>query len=79
MGLRGMVGTLHMKGSRYPINSTHKSLLLLTLQTELGDDYQLFLLEDAEGKPTAVVLPRKCVLVDPVAFVHFEMGLSQLC
>ena len=27
-------------------------------QAELGDDYQLFLLEDSEGKPTAVVLPR---------------------
>lgn len=27
-------------------------------QAELGDNFQLFLLEDKEEKPTAVVLPR---------------------
>ena len=31
---------------------------MFTLQNELGDGYQLFLLEDREEKPTAVVLPR---------------------
>ena len=28
------------------------------MQNELGDGYQLFLLEDRDDKPTAVVLPR---------------------
>lgn len=27
------------------------------MKAQLGDDYTLFLLEDREGKPTAVVLP----------------------
>lgn len=27
------------------------------MQAELGDDWQLFLLEDKDEKPTAVVLP----------------------
>jgi hypothetical protein len=28
------------------------------MQNELGDDYRLFMLDDAEGKPTVVILPR---------------------
>ncbi len=34
---------------------------LLTLQAELGDDYRLYLLEDTEEKPVAVVLPLSAV------------------
>lgn len=42
--------------SRYasptPLHPSH------TRQAQLGEDYELFLLEDLEGKPTVVVLPR---------------------
>ena len=34
------------------------SLLSSPPKAELGDDYQLFLLEDGDGKPNAVVYPR---------------------
>ena len=49
--------------------------LLPSLQGELGDDYRLYLLEDTEEKPVAVVLPLAAVQPVPPPVNEVRPGL----